>query len=79
MTGWDYIPWIFLGLALLLFRSSFEHFARFEDTSSRQRTDALINSSFKQQTNHAIPEKEFDAPIAGVPTPFRVNMYDAHL
>jgi hypothetical protein len=79
MKDWDYVPWILLVLALLLTYGSIEHFARFEDTSPRERTDKLKNSSYSQQTNHSIPQKEFDAPVAGVSTPFRVNMYDAHL
>jgi len=79
MKGWDYVPWIVLGLGLLLCYGGVEHFSRFEDTSQRQRTDNLINSSYTQQTNHSIPQKEFDGPIPGEPTPFRVNIWDAYL
>jgi hypothetical protein len=75
----DYLPWIFIGIAGLFFFSSYEHFSRFEDTSQRQRTDKLINSSYNQTTNHSIPNKEFDAPIHGIPSPFRVNIWDAYL
>jgi hypothetical protein len=79
MKAWDYVPWIILAFALVLCYGSIEGFSRFEDKSQRQRTDALVNSSYSQRTNHSIPEKEFDGPIPGVPTPFRVNMYDAYL
>jgi hypothetical protein len=75
----DYLPWIIVLIAGLVYWSSFEHFARLEDTSQRQRTDNLVHSSYSQQTNHSIPEKAFDAPVGGMPTPFRVNMYDAYL
>jgi|Laugrespbdmm15dd_1035085.scaffolds.fasta_scaffold47085_2 hypothetical protein len=79
MKDWDYVPWIILVLALICCCGSVEGFARFEDKSQRQRTDVLVNSSYSQKTNHSIPEKEFDAPISGVATPFRVNMYNAYL
>jgi hypothetical protein len=79
MTAWDYVPWIILALAVVLCSGSIEGFARFEDKSQRQRTDVLVNSSYSQRTNHSIPEKEFDAPISGIASPFRVNMYNAYL
>jgi hypothetical protein len=79
MKGWDYVPWLFLVFALVVCYGCVEHFARFEDTSQRKRTDELVNSSYAQQTNHSIPDKVFGGPIPGEPTPFRVNMYDAYL
>ena len=79
MTAWDYVPWIILALAVVLCSGSIEGFARFEDKSQRQRTDKLKNSSYSQQTNHSIPQKEFDAPVSGIPTQFRVNIWDAYL
>jgi hypothetical protein len=79
MKDWDYVPWLILALALVICYGSSEHFGRFEDTSQRKRTDALVNSSYSQKTNHSIPEKQFDAPIHGVETPFRVNMFNSFL
>ena len=79
MKVWDSLPWIILLLAIVISYGCSEHFARFEDTSQRKRTDTLINSSYSQITNHSIPEKQFDAPIHGVETPFRVNIWDAYL
>jgi len=79
MKGWDFVPWIIVVLALLMTYGSIEHFARFEDTSQREKTDSLVNSSYNQTTNHSIPNKLFDAPIHGSETPFRVNMFNAYL
>jgi hypothetical protein len=75
----EYLPWIVLAIAVLFYMGSFEHFSRFEDTSQRKRSDKLVNSSFSQTTNHSIPQKEFDAPVSGIPTQFRVNIWDAYL
>jgi hypothetical protein len=79
MNGWDFAPWILLILALLFSYGCIENFARFEDTSQRKRTDALVDSSYAQQTNHAIPQTGQYGPIQGIETPFRVNMHNAHL
>ena len=79
MKVWDFLPWIILVLAIVISYGCSEHFSRFEDTSQRKRTDALINSSYSQKTNHSIPEKQFDATIHGVETPFRVNMFNSFL
>jgi hypothetical protein len=56
-----------------------EHFARFEDTSNRDKTDALANSSYRQTTNHMRPPDKLTGPIPGTETPFRVNMFHAYL
>jgi hypothetical protein len=75
----DYLPWIILAVALVFFCSSYEHFSRFEDTSNRKRTDKVINSSYSQQTNHAIPQTGQFGPVQGMETPFRVNIWNASL
>jgi hypothetical protein len=84
MKGWDDVP---LGLVLVLavivcygcICGYSEHFSRFEDTTNRKRTEKLVNSYFKQETNHVRPADKFNAPIHGVETPFRVNMFHAYL
>jgi hypothetical protein len=53
-----------------------EGYVDFEDKSNQKRTSLTKDSSFSQTTNHAIPNKKFEAPaIQGVETPYRVNMF----
>ena len=77
--AWNYVPWILLVLALLFSYGCIEHFTTLEDTSQRQRTDALVNSSYAQRTNHSIPQTGQYAPIQGIETPFRINKWNAYL
>jgi hypothetical protein len=79
MKGWDYVPWILLALAVLFSYGCVEHFTSLQDTSQRERTDAVKKSSFAQQTNHSIPQTGQYAPIQGIETPFRVNKWNAYL
>ena len=79
MNSWDYAPWILLVLALLFSYGCVERFTTLQDTSQRERTDAVIDSSYKQQTNHSIPQTGQYGPIQGIETPFRVNMHNAYL
>jgi len=82
---WSDVPLILIFLfAMLVVYTSMsgfnEHFGRFEDTTNRDRTDALSNSSYKQATNHLDAPNKFDAgPIQGVETPFQVNMWKAYI
>jgi hypothetical protein len=77
--AWNYVPWILLGLAILFCYGCVEHFSTLQDTSQRQRTDAVKNSSYDQRTNHSIPQTGNFGPIQGMETPFRVNMHTAYL
>lgn len=82
--NWNDAPLILICLlALVIVYTSMtgflEHFSRFEDTSNRDRTDALINSSYNQQTNHVRPHDKIPGPIPGIETPFQVNMWKAFI
>ena len=53
-----------------------EGYVDFEDKSNQKRTSELKDSSYSQSTNHAVPNKQFEAPrIEGYETPYRVNMF----
>jgi hypothetical protein len=53
-----------------------EGYVDFQDKSNEKRTSLLKESSYSQTTNHAIPNKKFEAPrIEGVETSYRVNMF----
>lgn len=77
--AWNYVPWILLAVAVLFSYGCVERFSTLQDTSQRQRTDALVNPSYTQQTNHSIPQTGNFGPIQGMETPFRVNKWQAYL
>jgi hypothetical protein len=53
-----------------------EGYVDFQDKSNETRTSQLKDSSYSQTTNHAVPNKQFEAPnIQGYETPYRVNMF----
>ena len=84
MSNWENAPLIIiivftLFLCWCCMKGFQEHFARHEDTSNRDRTDKLANSSYAQTTNHALPQSKFNAPVHGIESPFRVNLFQAHL
>jgi len=58
-----------------------QHFVpEFLDQGNVQKTKEMVNSSFKQDTNHVRPDGHFAAPpIQGTESPFRVNMYDSYI
>jgi hypothetical protein len=51
----------------------------FIDTRGIQRTDATIDSSYAQRTNHMPPPVVVSPPIEGIQTPFQVNAYRAYV
>ena len=51
----------------------------FLDQSDVKRTADASSSSYEQKTNHAIPTPMQQDPIAGVETPFRVNMVNSYM
>jgi hypothetical protein len=77
--AWNYVPWILLALAVLFCYGFVENFTSLQDTSQRERTDAVKNSSYAQRTNHSIPQTGQYGPIQGIETPFRVNKWNAYL
>jgi hypothetical protein len=49
----------------------------FQDTRGIVRTDATIDSSYQQRTNHMPQPPVKSPPIEGMETPFQVNAYRA--
>jgi hypothetical protein len=72
-----------LGLAVMLVyvvvrREGFQ--PEFLDQKNVEKTQAMANSSYKQDTNAVRPDGRFDAPpIQGTKSPFRVNVWDAYI
>jgi hypothetical protein len=58
-----------------------DHFVpEFLEQGNVRKTKEMVNSSFKQDTNHVRPDGHFAAPpIQGVESPFRVNMFDSYI
>lgn len=50
----------------------------FLDQSDVKRTAEMSHSSYEQKTNHGVPTPMQQDPIAGMETPFRVNMYSSY-
>lgn len=50
----------------------------FLDKTQVRRTVNTEDSSYEQMTNHMSHAPYSMGPIAGTPTPFRVNQYTAH-
>lgn len=57
-----------------------EHFTtEFVDQSPARKTDLTRKSSYAQETNHFKPIPFPEEPLAGVETPFRVNMFNSYM
>ena len=51
----------------------------FKDMRGVERTDATIDSSYAQRTNHMPAPVVVSPPIEGIQTPFQVNAYRAYV
>ncbi len=51
----------------------------FLDQSDVKRTAERASSSYAQTTNHSVPTPYPQEPIAGMETPFRVNMFNSYM
>jgi hypothetical protein len=51
----------------------------FEDMRGIQRTDATIDSSYAQRTNHMPAPVVVSPPLEGIETAFQVNAYRAYV
>jgi hypothetical protein len=75
--------WIWLVGALILVgwvlwsRERFQ--PEFLDYSQVNRTLSKENASYDQSTNHMHPQSAAMGPVLGMPTPFQVNQYKAHV
>jgi|UniRef100_A0A6C0AJH0 ABC-type uncharacterized transport system permease subunit len=81
MSNWAFLA-ILAGLVLVyvLLSRTKEGFAlEFVDRSNEKRTDATRASSYNQETNHFKPTVPLAEATPGVPTPYRVNMFDSYI
>lgn len=79
MKNIEYLLVLF-GIALVWWLSSRtkESFVpEFLDKTNVKRTASTSSSSYAQQTNHTVPTPYPQDPIQGIPTPFRVNMFNS--
>lgn len=51
----------------------------FQDRRGINRTDAVIDSSYQQRTNHMPPPTVVSPPVEGIQTPFQVNAFKAFI
>jgi hypothetical protein len=79
MNPWPYFlaAVIVLGFLLVSGRERFQ--PEFLDKTQVDKTVAVEDSSYRQVTNHTDPAPYNMGPVAGVPTPFRVNQYSAYI
>lgn len=69
-----------LVIAAVLFWNNRERFQpEFLDKRQVQKTVAVEDSSYAQDTNHINPAPYSIGPVFGNPTPFQVNQYRAHI
>jgi hypothetical protein len=77
------LPFLLLAVVavgFLLFASTRERFQpEFLDKTQVQKTVAVEDSSYRQDTNHVNPAPYSMGPIAGVQSPFQVNQYKAYI
>lgn len=80
MKTWAFLA-ILAGLAAVwYFSKTKETFVpEFLDQSSVKRTAETSSSSYAQTTNHMAATPYPQDPIAGVETPFRVNMFNSFM
>jgi hypothetical protein len=76
--------WLLLGIAVLvialvLLKSREKFQPEFLDRTQVDRTLAVQDSSYNQQTNHLTPTPYSMGPVEGVETPFQVNQYRAYV
>ena len=78
MKGLEYIA-IVGGLLLLwtLIKTRETFGPEFLEQSGVKHSSENSHSSYEQRTNHMIPTHAIPEPIAGVETPFRVNMFNS--
>jgi hypothetical protein len=78
MKNWAFLA-VIGGLGLVWYLSQTqEHFVpEFLDRENVKRTAARAASSYVQETNHFVPTAAQLEPVAGIETPFRVNMYNS--
>lgn len=67
---------VVVGLVLFSSRERFQ--PEFLDKTQVDKTVAVQNSSYAQQTNHMRPHAADIGPIQGMETPFQVNQYKAY-
>ena len=72
---------LLVGVLIMFAVMSRDHFVpEFLDQGNVEKTKSLVNSSFKQDTNHVRPDGRFNAdPIQGTVSPFRVNIWDSYI
>lgn len=51
----------------------------FLDQGNVKKTTSTMKSSYAQETNHFKPTPMQNPPVDGIPTPFRVNMFNSHM
>lgn len=68
-----------VALALVLYYSRERFSLEFNDYAQDKRTKSREDSSYSQQTNHMQFAPANMGPIQGMPTPFQVNQYKAHV
>lgn len=80
MKTWAFLA-ILAGLALVwYFSKTKETFVpEFLDQSGVKKTAETASSSYVQQTNHMPASTYPQDPVAGVETPFRVNMFTSFM
>jgi len=81
MNNWAIIA-VLAALVLLYFilNRKTETFAmEFVDRSNEKRTDDTRASSYNQETNHFKPTVPLDEGTPGIPTPYRVNMFNSYI
>jgi hypothetical protein len=78
MKNWAFVA-VIAGLGLAWYMSQTrEHFVpEFLDRGNVKRTAERAASSFAQETNHFKPTLAPPEPVAGIETPFRVNMFNS--
>lgn len=73
------VVFVLLGIWLLARQVRESFVPEFLDQTMVKRTAEVKNSSYDQQTNHLTPPVGPEFPVTGETTPFRVNLYSAHL
>jgi hypothetical protein len=75
-----------LAVAIIFAYCAITYFSRdqfvpeFLDQGNVKKTQDTANSSYRQETNAVRPNGRFDAaPIQGVISPFRVNIWDSYI
>lgn len=70
---------LLLGFVVMKTTEGFGTEAEFLDKKQVLKTVLTEDSSYSQQTNHMNPAQVSMGPIAGVESPFRVNMFNAYI